>query len=182
MRNEYWIQTHTGGKFYFDDPENSDIRIEDIAHALSNLCRFNGHTKVFYSVADHSTYCSHIVEPQYAMEALLHDAHEAYIGDAPSPLKWFLGDTYATLDTRLKYVIADTFGLDIADAKAAVHEADQKALFAEKEWLLAADMDWGWEHRAADVMPTVRTPSAAEYAFIRRYHELNNKRTRTWAA
>jgi hypothetical protein len=180
MRNEYWMQTHSGGKFYFDDPENSDIRIEDIAHSLSNICRFGGHTKVFYSVADHSVYVSHLVDQRYALEGLLHDAHEAYIGDAPSPLKWFLGDKYATLDKRLKLTVADHYGLNTVESKGEVHEADMKALFAEKKWLLAEDVDWGWEKAMASVYPTVRSPWAAEGAFLERFHELNNKRTRSW--
>ncbi|MEM4379972.1 MAG: hypothetical protein QXL01_04720, partial [Thermoplasmatales archaeon] len=82
---EPWIETYSGKKF--DYLAQSELDIEDIAHALSNLCRFNGHTRVFYSVAEHSVNVSSMVPPELKIAALLHDAAEAYIGDVPSPLK-----------------------------------------------------------------------------------------------
>lgn len=81
------IQTYTG---LMVDPLHlsiQDIRLEDIAHALSNLCRFTGHVREFYSVAEHSVWVSHLVPEWAAKYALIHDASEAYLQDIPRPLK-----------------------------------------------------------------------------------------------
>ena len=87
-----WIETYTGKQFYVLDPRPEDICIEDIAHSLSLTCRFNGHCKIFFSVAQH---CLNIVEDlknkgysnQIQLYGLLHDAGEAYISDVPRPVK-----------------------------------------------------------------------------------------------
>lgn len=74
-------------KFYPFDPKPEEIFIEDIAHALSNICRYNGHTKEFYSVAQHSVLVSKYCKPEHALHGLLHDAAEAYVGDMVRPIK-----------------------------------------------------------------------------------------------
>ncbi len=85
-----WIQTYTGRRFdlFHPDPEQVDIR--DIAHALGRICRWTGHTLNAYSVAEHSVRVALLVEawdPTAAYAALMHDAHEAYVGDVSSPMK-----------------------------------------------------------------------------------------------
>ena len=80
------ISTFTGIHFRFDDPE---FCIEDIAHSLANLCRFNGHCKKFYSVAQHSV-LAHLEAKEHPKEALMHDAVEAYMGDMIIPIKNYL--------------------------------------------------------------------------------------------
>src|SRR5438552_3035736 len=85
-----WIQTFTGKKFFPLEPNADDICIEDIAHSLSMQCRFNGHSKQFYSVAQHSVLIASWWfgdYPKLAKYALLHDASEAYLSDIPRPLK-----------------------------------------------------------------------------------------------
>lgn len=82
-----WIQTFTGKKFPLDKPDPALIDIEGIAHALSLLCRFNGHCTRFCSVAEHSVHVAREIDLDLAMEGLLHDAAEAYLGDVHSPLK-----------------------------------------------------------------------------------------------
>ena len=79
--------TYTGRQFFPLTPRQEDIDIEDIAHSLSRLCRFNGHCKSFYSVAEHSYRISYIVPPEFALWGLLHDAGEAYLSDLPRPIK-----------------------------------------------------------------------------------------------
>src|SRR5438128_12538670 len=81
-----WMQTYTGRAFYPLDPRLDDICIEDIAHALSMLCRYGGQCQEFYSVAEHSVLMSYAVNPQHALWALLHDATESYMGDLIRPL------------------------------------------------------------------------------------------------
>jgi len=94
-----WHQTYTGKKFWPLDPHPDEICIEDIAHALSLLCRFGGHCKEFYSVAQHSVlganelfweYKENNTDADYisfAIHFLLHDATEAYLCDLPRPIK-----------------------------------------------------------------------------------------------
>jgi hypothetical protein len=82
-----WMQTFTGRAFYPLDPRPEDIDPVDIAHALSLICRYGGHSSRFYSVAEHCVLMSHAVAPEHALWALLHDATEAYLGDMIRPLK-----------------------------------------------------------------------------------------------
>lgn len=87
-----WIRTFTGKRFYPLKPTIEDIDILDIAHALSNQCRFSGHSKWHYSVGQHSVYVSQVVRslggsPTDIMWGLLHDASEAYLVDLPTPVK-----------------------------------------------------------------------------------------------
>lgn len=90
-----WIQTYTGKHFYPLNPKSEDICIEDIAHSLSQICRYNGHTNQFYSVAKHSILLSYLAE-DYGIDSegqlyyLMHDAHEAYVGDMTMPMKYNL--------------------------------------------------------------------------------------------
>lgn len=87
-----WIETYTGKKFYPSDVKLEDIDIEDIAHSLSLICRFNGHCEKFYSVAEHSVRVSDLLPKKYKLAGLLHDAVEAYISDLPKPIKLMLGN------------------------------------------------------------------------------------------
>ena len=73
-----WLQTYTGKKFYPFDPREEEVDILDIAHALSQLCRFGGHTKEFYSVAEHCVLVSMCCPSEVKLLGLLHDAAEAY--------------------------------------------------------------------------------------------------------
>lgn len=82
-----WIQTYTGRRFFPLEPNPADVDIRDIAHALALETRFGGHSRVFYSVAEHCVRVSHEVEPPHALWGLLHDAAEAYLADVPRPVK-----------------------------------------------------------------------------------------------
>lgn len=102
-----WMQTYTGRAFYLLDPRAEDVALEDIAHALSQICRFTGHCAEPYSVAEHSVRVSLVTEElvgyeatwpgqdaplgawrrEHARAGLLHDAAEAYVGDVAAPLK-----------------------------------------------------------------------------------------------
>ena len=83
-----WISTFTGKKYHYFDPQPEMICLEDIAHALSNMCRFTGHVREFYSVAEHSVHAARVIEdPKLRKFALMHDAAEAYMVDIPRPFK-----------------------------------------------------------------------------------------------
>lgn len=105
------IRTYTGIVMNVLEPEPENICIEDIAHALSNLCRFSGHTSRFYSVAEHSIRCAEMIDKKYALSALLHDASEAYMVDIPSPLKIAMPE-YVVHEAVMMRVIATKFGFE----------------------------------------------------------------------
>src|SRR5690349_6806238 len=97
------ITTHSGVQFDLLKPDPSVVHLEDIAHALSHLCRYTGHCNRFYSVAEHSVIVSLMVppsEPKLAMQGLLHDATEAYVNDLARPLKDLLPE-YKEIEMRV---------------------------------------------------------------------------------
>jgi hypothetical protein len=134
-----WIQTYTGRQFWPGNPRTEDIELEDIAHALSNLCRFGGHCTNFYSVAQHSVLVADTVPVRHRKWALLHDASEAYLVDLPRPLKRYgaLGVAYLDLEKRVMSVICDRFGLE-QQMPAEVYAADNVVLATEKRDLMRA--------------------------------------------
>lgn len=92
-----WIQTYTGIAYDLQNPDPNSINLPDVAHALSQINRFTGHTREPYSVAQHSVLVAGILQDQgestgVIRAGLLHDAHEAYIGDVSSPVKRALGE------------------------------------------------------------------------------------------
>lgn len=123
-RGDSWIQTVSGRKFHVFDPRPEDVDLEDIAHALSNLCRFSGHTSSFYSVAEHAV---HVAETVYlitrdaglALAALHHDDGEAYTGDFPSPWKKLILVNlpeglvpFKTCEDRITYAVFRALAID----------------------------------------------------------------------
>lgn len=146
-----WILTYTGKHFDLLDPQPDMVCIEDIAHSLSNLCRFNGHTEGFYSVAQHSVnvmkevYARDYLAPRrLLLTALLHDAAEAYIGDLSSPLKKAMklaGDnSFRAIEAKIKDAVRGHFNLlSWLDSWTVIHEVDLDLLATEASQLLNAD-------------------------------------------
>ena len=129
-----WILTHTGKRFDLLAPCAELISTIDIAHALSLVCRFNGHTRHHYSVAQHSLLVASIVPADLQLTALLHDATEAYVGDLVRPLKALLPD-YSEIEHGIWLAICDRFNLDPA-LPTSIHEADMIALATERRDLM----------------------------------------------
>jgi hypothetical protein len=173
-----WIETYSGGKFDILDPEPDQFSIEDIAHSLSLLCRFTGHCKFFYSVAQHSYLGSYLVPEKDALWFLLHDASEAFIGDANRPLKHFTdaGKAYQTIEANIMRVICKKFGLP-GEQPASVHEADNAMLFAEKDQIMQP-MEWGFwgDQKSAPVRISEQSPREAELCFLGRFYQLKKER------
>lgn len=165
---ETLITTWSGRAFNFLNPEPTDILIEDIAHALSLQCRFNGHCTELYSVAEHSIEVSKLVEQvggtrKFVMTALLHDAAEAYIGDIVSPVKKVLPD-YQVIESRLEKVIADKYDLEFPFPEV-IHRADKEVLRIEFESLHPFNKD--------AELGRCMSPAEAEKAFLERFRRLS---------
>lgn len=171
-----WILTQSGRHFDFADPQPDQIDIRDIAHALANEARFNGHTRRFYSVAQHSAGVSQIVPPEHALEGLLHDASEAYCKDIPLPLKLMLPD-YKAIERRVDAAIRARFGLP-AQCSAAVKLADVTLLATERRDLMPIDTA-EWEIlRGVEPLPvSIKSlpPSEAKMLFWSRWLALGTE-------
>lgn len=124
------MSTFSGRRFDYVHPTVEMIDIQDIARALSHECRFAGHVLEFYSVAQHSVECSFLVPQAFALEALLHDAAEAYCKDIPTPLKTALPD-YKKIESNVDRVIRERFGLPMIESDE-VKKADLIMLATEK--------------------------------------------------
>lgn len=116
MRIGNYINTFSNINFYPFDPYEEEIKIEDIAHALSLVCRFNGHCSTFYSVAQHCINCANEAKllsysPKLQLACLLHDASEAYIADITSPVKKSLPE-YIKLEAILQKAIDSKYHLN----------------------------------------------------------------------
>lgn len=123
-----FIVTNSGKRFYYENIVPESIDINDIAHALSNICRYGGHIKKFYSVAQHSVIVSKLVPDEYRLAALLHDASEAYLSDIVSPAKRMLND-YKNLEKNITSIIDKRFNVNTHNE--VIKTADLKALYAE---------------------------------------------------
>lgn len=129
-----WILTRTGRRFDLLAPKADQVSTLDIAHALSQLCRFNGHTSRPYSVAQHSLLVASIVPAEHQLAALLHDATEAYVGDMTRPLKALLPD-FSAIEHGIWLAICERFQLD-PQLPECIHEADMVALATERRDLM----------------------------------------------
>jgi hypothetical protein len=128
------ITTFPSGKRFFLHSPTFDI--EDIAHALGMMCRYGGHVRHFYSVAEHSVIVSLLMKELKLgdpMEGLLHDAHEAYLVDLPKPWKTEVGG-WAALEHRLETEMRTNFSLTPEISEGA-KTADLLALFIEGHYL-----------------------------------------------
>lgn len=176
-RKGEWLQTVSGKQFWPLDPNPEEIYIFDIAHALSNLCRFNGHCLHFYSVAQHSVLVSRIVPKHWAMWGLLHDAPEAYLVDLPRPVKRSesIGVPYKQAEYRLMYAVCDRFCLPRLEPPE-VKRADDIVLCTEKRDLMSAPpVAWkldeqGLEPLLESIIPM--SPPTACQAFLERFNEI----------
>ena len=169
----------SGTYFNLERPNPDDIHIEDIARALSFICRYTGHVRQFYSVAQHCVLASYVVPPHLALEALLHDAPEAYIGDVSAPLKAMLPD-YRAVEARVEAAVAERFGLPLVQSPEVKH-ADLVMLATEKRDLMpVTDEPWPVEltHPALPYHITPMNAEQARHTFLDRFRWLMEVRAR----
>jgi hypothetical protein len=178
-----YLQTVSGRWVNPFDPDPNQLDAGDIARALANQCRFGGHSRVFYSVAQHSVIVSQLVEQGGAdiedvFAALMHDATEAYLGDMPHPVKHrsALGVAFRAAEDQLEHAIRDRFRIkpDVPEIKRV-----DRALLATERRSFSAE-HWHWPElegvEPLDLELTAWLPDEAAQAFAHRYAELDAKR------
>jgi 5'-deoxynucleotidase YfbR-like HD superfamily hydrolase len=180
-KEEQWISLLSGAKFNYNRPEESDVTIEDLASALSNICRFAGHLPRFYSVAQHLVNTSHIVAPEKAFTALMHDTAEAFTNDLPTPLKWAF-PIFKELEVKTEKAMGDKFGF-VYPYPDEVKEADTVMLMLEKYYVKEDDTVWpNYEKYTKKVVKPYLDrvdleswqPRRARREFLERFEELSH--------
>jgi 5'-deoxynucleotidase YfbR-like HD superfamily hydrolase len=178
-----YLQTVSGRWVNPFDPDPEQLEIGDIARALANQCRFGGHCRVFYSVAQHSVIVSELVEArggdaEDVFAALMHDAGEAYLGDMPHPLKHRspLGAAFKEAENHLERALQDHFA--IKPGVPEIKRADRALLATERRAFSAETWHWpeleGVEPVGLEL--TAWSPDEAARAFLARFEELEAKR------
>lgn len=159
-----WIQTYSGKRFYPLDARAEDISLEDIAHSLAHIGRFNGHCRRFYSVLEHCLHVAGLVPPELKAQALLHDAAEAYLGRLPGPLKILPQFGFVEgAEERLERTIELRFAI-APMTHASVKLADNAMLYWEYHQLFDSyDPQWNKLKRFADLFPPVALPPVAPH-------------------
>lgn len=178
-----WIQTFTGRKVFPLQLRPEDVNLFDIAHSLARQCRFAGHTRQHYSVAQHSLLVAEQLPPGLRLWGLLHDASEAYLTDIPRPLKRLPEFAfYREAEARAMLAICERFGLDPVEP-ACVKEADRLLLVTEaRDFMAPLHDDWEYQpkngYAALAGSLTLRehgvTQDMAEKRFLNAFHNYSN--------
>lgn len=171
--DDAWIQTYSGRRFTPTNPNPDAIVIQDISHALSMQCRFSGHVKRFYSVAQHCVLVSYICDSEDALWGLMHDATEAYLVDVPRPLKRSgQFNAYLEFEYKMQLAICKRFGLPEKEP-VSVKKADTILLATEARDLMSPlHPDWA---QPCDPLPFKIDPLPQQEAkdlFMKRFFEL----------
>lgn len=166
-----WMQTATGKAFWPLDPRSEEIHIEDIAAALSKLCRYGGHCKRFYSVAEHCVLMACVAPDGFRLSALLHDASEAYLSDVIRPIKRHLSQ-YTVIEAALESAIATRYGIPYP-MPAEVKRLDNAIITDEREQnMVTPPVPWQQNDPPLGVTLQFWSPEKAEFEFLaafRRY-------------
>lgn len=149
MANSGYILTYSGRWINPLDPSPDDIVIEDIAAALSKICRFTGHVRSFYSVAEHSCRVADAASTENTLWGLLHDAGEAYIGDIARPVKYSpgFGTYYRKTQTKLDVAVIEKFGLSLPEPRE-IKVLDEIFVHSEQRDLMPKPL---YEHPDAEI-------------------------------
>lgn len=171
-----WIQTYSGRQFWPLDPDPEHVFIEDIAHALSNLCRYAGHCTTFYSVAEHSLLLTWALKRDgYSGDvlrwALMHDAAEAYIVDMPRPIKRQMRQ-YKSIEHLVEAAIALRFDLPLVIPEI-VQEYDVRICNDERNHLMKPCVaEWGDMGAPLFLVPLGWKPAHAKDEFLKEFKRL----------
>lgn len=178
--DDQWIGLLSGAQFNYNRPEESGVTLDDLASALSNICRFSGHLPCFYSVAQHLVNTSYLVPAEFAFDALMHDTAEAFTNDLPTPLKWAF-PIFKELEVKIESAMAAKFGFRYPYPDE-VKIADTQMLILEKLYVKQDDSPWPHyegikvDHLVDLVDLKPWQPIRAKREFLERYEELVNER------
>lgn len=181
--DEGWIETISGRRFNFKNTHPDEIHIEDIATVLPRLCRYNGHTRRWYSVAEHACLLSDWVMEQGGtaldgLTALHHDNAEYIIGDLPSPIKAGMSQ-FKEVEAQIECAMAEKFNT-IWPLPPWLKEADTRILKDERQAVMnPSKNDWGidgLEELGVRFMPICgRSTRLMRWQWLRRHHRLTAK-------
>jgi len=177
---EPWIETRTGRRIDLRYPHESDICLDDVAHALGHICRYTGHSSIYYSVAEHCVRASMLVPTDAALATLLHDAHEAYVGDVSSPLKSLVPD-YRRIEDEMERVVFTALMGRLPNEYEARHikQADVAMLRMEAEAMMDSQgREWPILQGVAigyDFVAPGWGPEVARWRWKDRFLELTRK-------
>jgi hypothetical protein len=181
MNLEGSIITYTGRLFWPLNPREEDINLLDICHALSNTCRFTGHTLYYYSVAEHSCRVHDALPEKFKLAGLLHDSSEAFLVDLAKPIKEQKEmEFFRDAEDKLMYCIAIKFGLSypfdeqIKVADKILLNTEYRDLM-EKNKLRESDFN-GYKPLEKRIVPW--TPAEAKFGMIDRLEKLGIEVTR----
>jgi hypothetical protein len=173
-----WFLTYTGKRIDPESPRVEDINATDIAHSLSNVCRFGGHVTRFYSVAQHSCMVSAAAPHRLKKWGLLHDATEAYLGDVILPIKTVLAD-YKALERAWSEAVKRRFMMEVSEGdEAEVKILDKRALMSERNSLFCGRYtDWSIDKEGIAPLVSIVTPwtprkSEAEFRWLCQLYEI----------
>ena len=166
-----WMQTYTGRRFFPVDPRAEDVDIRDIAHALAMICRYGGHSKFHYSVAQHSVLMAEKADAVNALRALMHDSPEAYTGDIIRPLKKDPRMApFGEVERAVELAICNRFGLPFHIMNAEIKRLDNAILHDERAQVLThTDHDWDVDGEPLGVEIVPWAPEVAREKFLRAY-------------
>tara|TARA_B110000902_G_C14047584_1_gene490362 strand:+ start:131 stop:670 length:540 start_codon:yes stop_codon:yes gene_type:complete len=166
-----YIGTFTNKKFHFMNPSVNEICIEDIAQALSMNCRYSGHVKDFYSVAEHSVIIADLVYKEThskheALSALLHDASEAYLTDVPRPIKPYLTN-YVKIEASVEKIVQEKF--NISPMSKLTKYLDTHIVGAEAKLLFNVVPDWAHNYDDMCINIDSHSPKTAKAKFMKAF-------------
>ncbi len=182
------MQTKTGRRFDLTNPASTPIDVLDVAWSLSMLARFNGHATRFYSVAEHSCRMARFADQFFGgdrelqLACLLHDAHEAFLGDVSSPVKNAIGDVWAKFESPIVLIVREQLGAPEPGSPAwdAVKRLDRIMLWNEREQLMAESDGVDWDFSGEDRVQLPRfalteyKPAFWTDRFLELYEELRS--------
>lgn len=172
-----YITTYTGKHFRPLEPDPQLIKIEDIAHALSMICRGNGHVKTFWSVGEHCICCAREaaergMSERMILACLLHDASECYMSDVPRPFKKELPEYQKWEDHLLSLIYEKFLGSDLTEKEQIqLKEIDNAMLWYDLEKLLEEKQYGEAPEIHVDLNYAVRTFSEVEAEYLEIYNK-----------
>jgi 5'-deoxynucleotidase YfbR-like HD superfamily hydrolase len=178
-----WIETQSGQKVWVIEPTPDTIRIDDIAHALSLLCRFNGHCKRLYTVGEHLLLCDKIYRRRFGknplerLQLLLHDSPEAYLGDVTRPLKAAMPQ-YKLWESQMEKTIYQALNIPppTKETTLRIKQVDDIALLTERRDLLSkSGHTWTIKGKPDPKPIKRRKPKATKKQFLKLFYKLLNQ-------